>query len=71
MIMNNNSHGGARPGAGRPKLPQAQKQIHVTVSVLPRINSLWNQVARKNKISKGEVVAQLLEERDWFWTVSK
>lgn len=57
-------HGGARIGAGRPKLPNGEKKHHVTVSIRPHTKRAWTALARAAGVPKSGTVEWLVHSPD-------
>ena len=53
--------GGARPGSGRPELPQAEKRCNITIKLLPRTYKQLGKLAKQSKRSRGRVVEWFIE----------
>lgn len=57
--MTDAKHGGARPGAGRKKLPGEERRTNVTLKLLPGADSELNLLADKAACSKGGIIEWL------------
>lgn len=50
------THGGARPGAGRPKLPKKKQRVKFSVRIDPATAKAIEAQALADGISQGEVI---------------
>lgn len=58
----NPTHGGVRPGAGRPPKDEDERTVQVAVSLLPAQLEWVDAQAEKNGISRAEVVRALVAQ---------
>ena len=54
--------GGAREGAGRPKLEKDLKRKFTSVSLCPEVVSKLNEIAEKENKRKGQISIELLKK---------
>jgi hypothetical protein len=57
--MNKVTHGGARPGSGRKKLPEDERRANVTLKLLPGADVELDNLADRAASSKGSVIEWL------------
>lgn len=50
------THGGKRPGAGRPPIPPSKHKRQMLVWLSPRVHREIKRIAKKTGLSQGEVV---------------